>query len=73
MDKKELKLSDEVAKNFELVGTTPGIVKCSQFGNVDLCALTAKDAANLVEAGFQYLKKKDTQVSKENQPAIKAD
>ncbi|MBC8053757.1 MAG: hypothetical protein H7Y13_11900 [Sphingobacteriaceae bacterium] len=73
MEKKEIKLSEEVAKNFELVGTKPGIVKCSKFGNVDLCALTAKDAAILVEAGFPYLKKKDTQESKESKAVTKTD
>lgn len=64
--KDPLKLKDEVSKSFDLVGTKAGKVKCAKFGVIDLCAISAADAQTLVDAGFPYLKKKDTPDSKEN-------
>ena len=56
--KEPLKLQEAVAKKYELVGVAPGTHNCPNFGRIDLCALTLKDANALVLAKFPYLKLK---------------
>lgn len=57
-EKKEPKLLDEVSSKYDLVGTKAGKFRFADFGELDLTTITAKDAKNLVEAGFPYLKPK---------------
>jgi hypothetical protein len=57
-EKKDPKLLDEVSSKYDLVGTKPGKFLFADFGELDLTAITAKDAKILVDAGFPYLKPK---------------
>ncbi len=52
------KLPEDVAKEFECVGVEPGTMIVNGI-SIDLRKITLKQAAQLVDAGFKYLKKKD--------------
>jgi hypothetical protein len=71
MDKNENnepKLQDEVSAKFDLVGCKPGKYLFAGFGELDLTAISTKDAKSLIAAGFPYLKAK-SKAPPETEPA----
>lgn len=57
-----IKLQEDVAKEFEVVGTTLHKFAAGKFGIVDLNTLNVNQARALVERKFPYLKAKKATV-----------